>query len=124
MGQAEAGLEALRQAFEMNKGFSLLYGPSLYRHGRNEEAEKILKELALYPSTPFNSLVMASMFHAAGDLDKTFEHLDKARLHAWYAGFVRIYLADEKMQQDPRFWKLLEELNLPPPAPLEYDPAA
>jgi tetratricopeptide (TPR) repeat protein len=122
MGQTEAGLEAFRLASEMNKGFYLFYGPALFRHGRNEEAEKILNELAMYPPIPFNSLVMATMFHAAGDLDKTFEHLDKARLHAWYAGFVRIYLADEKMQRDPRFRKLLDELKLPPPTPLEYDP--
>lgn len=124
MGQPEAGLESLRQASEMNKGFYLFYGPALFRQGQDEEAEKILNELAQYPPIPFNSLVMASMYHAAGNPDKTFEHLEKAKTHAWYSGFVRIYLSDEKMQQDPRFSKLLKDLKLPPPAPLEYDPSA
>jgi hypothetical protein len=29
---------------------------------------------------------------------------------------------DGRLQQDPRYYELLSELKLPPPAPLVYDP--
>lgn len=122
-GQIETGLETMRQACEINPGWYIYYGPALARNGRNEEVHKILNQLESLPSTPFFSLTQAYIYKELGDLDKTFEYLEKGKRHAWYPGWVRFYLTrDETITKDPRYGELLSELKLPPPAPLEYDP--
>ena len=123
-GRVEEGLEIMRQAVAINSGWKyLMYGPALLKAGKREEGLKIIKEAEGFPESPYFSLCLAAMYHADGNLDKTFEWLDKAKGHAFYAWFVRIFLADEKTQADPRHLALLQQLNLPPPAPLEYDPS-
>jgi tetratricopeptide (TPR) repeat protein len=121
MGRVDEGLEIMRQACEINMGWYVFYGPYLMKHGQAEEANDLLKELEALPDIPFFNLVRASTYKEAGDLDKAFEYLEKGKRHAWYAWFVRIYMADE-IQQDPRFYELLSELKLPPPGPLQYNP--
>lgn len=122
-GKIEEGLESMKEASEINQGWYVFYGPALFRNGKTEEAQKILKEVESMPETAFFSITLASMYHAAGNLDKTFEYLEKGKKHAWYPWFVRIYLNDENFRQDPRFEVLIRELNLPPPSPFEYDPS-
>jgi tetratricopeptide (TPR) repeat protein len=122
MGEVEEGLKTLGQACEINKGWYLFYGPYLMKHGRVKEAREIIQELESLPDTPFFNLALANIYKEAGDLDKAFEHLRKGKHHAWYAGTVRIYFADENLEQDPRYHELLSELKLPAPSPLEYDP--
>lgn len=122
MGRVEEGLEIMRQACEINKGWYIFYGPYLMRHGHTKEARQILEELKSFPDIPFFNLSLASTYLEAGNMDKTFEHLRKGKGHAWYAWTVRIYMVNDQIRQDPRYYELLSELNLPPPAPLEYDP--
>ena len=101
-GKIEEGLEIMRQACDINPGWNIFYGPALVRNNRMQDARGILAMLESRPPTPFFSLIQAWMYHEMGDLDKTFEYLEKGKRHAWYPGFVRIYLGDETMQQDPR----------------------
>ncbi|MGB5316726.1 MAG: hypothetical protein WBN56_12055 [Robiginitalea sp.] len=122
MGQVDEGLEVLRLACEINKGWYVYYGPFLMKYGHEMEARQIIQELESSPDTPFFNLALAGIYMEAGDLDKTFEHLRKGKRHAWYAWMIRIYLADENFRKDPRFQELLNELRLPAPAPFEYDP--
>lgn len=122
-GQVDAGLELMRQACEINPGWNFFYGPALARNGRTDEARKILDELESLPDIPFFHLAQAFIYNEMGDLDKSFEYLEKGKGHAWYAWMVRIYLTrDETITQDPRYWELLRELKLPPPAPMKYEP--
>jgi adenylate cyclase len=121
-GDVEAGLESMKKACDINKGWYIYYGPYLFRHGREEEGNKILAELESFPESPFFNLSLSFLYHAKGDFDKTFEYLEKGKRHAWYPWGVRIYLADDNLQKDPRYYKLLNELKLPPPGPLQYDP--
>ena len=116
-GKVEEGLESLKQAVEINEYWKVFYGPSLLRAGRKQEAYGILEELKNMPDTPFFNLTMARMYAADGDLDKMFACLEKAKKHAWYPWFVRIYLPNENVQNDPRLLVLLRELQLPPPEP-------
>ncbi|MDX1333113.1 MAG: hypothetical protein R3252_08795, partial [Robiginitalea sp.] len=126
MGKVEDGLELMRQGCEINKGWYIFYGPTLIRHGYTEEAQKVLEELKGFPDAPFINLAFSACYLEAGDMDKTFEHLYKGKKHAWYPWFVRYFLANERqlngrLQEDPRYYELLGELKLPPPAPLQYD---
>ncbi len=122
MGNEEKGLEIMQEAVKINAGWKyLMYGPALFKTGRRVEGLKILKEAESFKVSPYFGLCLAAMYHADGNLDKTFEWLEKAKGHAFYAWYVRLFLADEKTQSDPRYLELLQELNLPPPAPLEYE---
>lgn len=121
-GKIEEGLENMRQATEINKGWYVFFGPALFRNGKLEEGEKILNEVENLPDTPFFNMTLAFMYHAAGYPDKTFEFIERAKGHAWYPWFVRIYRFEDNVPEDPRFEALLRELNLPPPAHPNYDP--
>ena len=121
-GLVSEGLELLRLGCEINKGWYIYYGPYLLKYGSDKEARQVLNELKAFPETPFFNLALAGWYNEAGDLDKAYEYLIKGKRHAWYPWMVRIYLANDAMQQDPRYYNLLKELKLPAPAPLEYDP--
>ncbi len=121
-GEVEAGLQSMKEACTINKGWYIYYGPYLFRNGKTEEGKKLIAEVEGLPESPFFSLALAFMYHAAGDLDKTFANLENAKKHAWYPWGIRIYMADDSFQQDPRYYELLSELKLPPPGPLQYDP--
>ncbi len=123
MGRIEEGLKIMKIAVDINSGWKyLIYGPALLKAGKRQEGMEIIMEAESLPESPYFSLCLAAMYHSIGNLDKTFEWLDKAKGHAFYAWYVRIYMADEKTQADPRHQELLRELDLPPPAPLKYDP--
>ncbi len=120
MGKVEEGLDFMRQACEINKGWNIFYGPYLMKHGRVPEARQVIQELESFPESSFKYLALAWTYSKAGDPDKTFEYLRKGKRHAWYPWSIRIYLAEE-LRQDPRYYELLNELKLPPPAPMEYN---
>ena len=129
MGKVEEGLELMRQGSEINKGWYLWYGPALIRYGQTEEGRQVLEELKGLPDVPFVNLALSANYLEAGEFDKAFEHLQKGKRHAWYAWFVRFFLTNERalkerLEEDPRYYALLTELKLPPPAPLQYDPDA
>ena len=120
MGKVGEGLDLMRQASEINKGWNIFYGPYLMKHGRVPEARQVIQELESFPESSFKNLALAWAYNKAGDPDKTFEYLRKGKRHAWYPWSIRIYLAEE-LQGDPRYFELLNELKLPPPAPMDYD---
>ena len=113
-GKITEGLESLRQACEINKGWYTFYGPSLINQGKVEEAQKILEEVKQMPDAPFINLTLARIYAAFGDPDKVFEHLIKAKRHAWYPWFIRHGLPNTSVAEDPRYIELLWELKLPP----------
>jgi len=120
MGNTEEGLQYLEQASEINKGWYFFYGPALVKAGNVERAKKIIAEVKSFPSTSFFNLTLAGIYSEMGDLEQMFDHLEKGKRHAWYPWVVRIYISNDKVQQDPRYNKLLHELKLPPPAPMQY----
>ena len=127
MGRVEEGLELMRQGSEINKGWYIFYGPVLFQNGRTDAGYKVIEELKSFPDAPFIHLALANTYLAAGELEKAFIHLQKGKQHAWYPWMIRFYMENErfqeqKLQEDPRYYKLLAELKLPPPAPLQYDP--
>lgn len=113
-GKIAEGLESLRQACEINKGWYTFYGPSLINNGKEEEARKILQEVKQMPDAPFINLTLARIYASFGDPDKVFEHLNKAKRHAWYPWFIRHGLPNTSVAEDPRYMELLWELKLPP----------
>jgi len=123
-GKAEEGLESMKRATEINEFWKVWYGSALFEAGRKQEAQEILEELENMPDTPFFNLSRASLYIADGDLDRMFACLEKAKKHAWYPWFVRIYLVNENLQDDPRLLGLIRELQLPPPDPFVDRPAA
>lgn len=121
MGETEKGIETLRAAVKINSGWKyFVLGPALIKTGHIAEGRKIREECENQPVTPYFSLCLAHMYHAEKNFDKTFEWLKSAKGHAFYPWAVRIFLSDTAFREDPRFDTLIEELNLPPPAPLEY----
>ena len=113
-GKIEEGLESLREACEINEGWYLFYGPSLIKNGKEEEAKRILEEVKNWPDSPFTNLILASIYASLEDPDNAFEHLNKAKRDAWYAWWIRRYLANTSIKEDPRYKELLWELKLPP----------
>ena len=113
-GKIEEGLESLRQACEINKGWYVYYGPALVNNGKEEEALKILEEVKNMPDAPYINMTLARIYAAYEDADKAFEHLNKAKKSAWYPWVIRIFLADTSIKEDPRYMELLWELKLPP----------
>ena len=120
-GKVEQGLELLRQSSEINPGWKYVgYGPELIENGYIEEGKVILKELEGKPLNGFRALCIGIMYAHLGDYDKAFEAWNYKQKHAWFAGIRVMFLPDE-IREDPRFLKLIRDMNLPDPAPLEYE---
>ncbi|MBC2840440.1 hypothetical protein [Robiginitalea sp. SC105] len=121
MGQVERGLDSLRKAARINGGWKGLgLGPALIQAGHMDEGMEIARELESREQTPFFSLCLARIYHAAGDFERTFQWLESAKGHAFYPWTVRLHLNHPEFRADPRFDELIRELHLPPPAPLVY----
>jgi len=121
-GKVEEGLEILRQASEINAGWKYVgYGPALIKAGYIAEGRAILEELEELPINGFRSLCMATMYSMLGDFDKAFEHLNYENKHGWFP-WIRVTFFEDKIRKDPRFLKIIRDMNLPDPAPLVYDP--
>ncbi|MCE2612284.1 hypothetical protein LVD13_04805 [Flavobacteriaceae bacterium D16] len=114
-GKVEEGLESMKQATEINEFWKVMYGPSLLRAGRKQEAHEILEEFKNMPDTPFFNLAMANMYRYDGDLDKMFACLEKGKKHAWYPWAVQDLRTEHNIQDDPRLLGLIRELQLPSP---------
>ncbi|MBT8287131.1 MAG: hypothetical protein KJO00_03870, partial [Bacteroidia bacterium] len=123
-GKVEEGLEILKTISQINIAWRYwAYGPSLAQTGRYEEAQKIVDELENAPKTPFGSLCAAIIYGEMGNEDKAIEWLQYEQKHGWYP-WIRVYVKNEKLKNDPRFLKLIREMNLPDPSPYKYDPDA
>jgi len=121
-GKVEEGLEILRQASEINSGWKYIsYGPALIKTGYIAKGKAILEELEELPINGYRSLCMAIMYARLGDFDKAFEHLSYENKHGWFP-WIRVIFVPDEIRKDPRFLKIIRDMNLPDPAPLVYDP--
>ena len=121
-GKVEEGLEILRQAGEINPAWKYAgYGPALIQTGYIEEGRAILEELENKPVTGFRALQMGIMYAKLGDFDKAFEWFGYEKKHAWYP-WLRVMFLPDNIRKDPRYLKIIRDMNLPDPAPLVYYP--
>jgi tetratricopeptide (TPR) repeat protein len=99
-------------------------GIAYIKSGRIEEGKKILKDLETkYDTIPssWGALKRAQMYTALGDYDNAFKWM-AFEPHHHFAPWIRIFVNDTLFIQDPRFKALMRRMNLPDPAPLQYDP--
>ncbi len=121
-GREEEAFEIFNKAAEVNIAWRYFgLGLSLIRAGRLEEGKKILREFEELPINGYRALILAGMYSELGDFDKAFEYLNYPQKHGWFP-WIRIMFVNPEMRQDPRFLKIIREMNLPDPAPLAYDP--
>ena len=121
-GKVEEGLELLRQSAEINPGWKYAgYGPALIENGYLNEGKAVLKELEEMPKNGFSSLFIGVHYAYLGDFDKAFDAWNYENKHAWFP-WIRVMFVPDEMREDPRFLKLIRDMNLPDPAPLMYDP--
>ncbi len=121
-GRVEEGLEILKKASEINPGWKYVgYGPALMKAGKLKEGRAILKELESLPINGYRALFLASMYAELGDFDKAFEYLNYKQKHGWYP-WIRVLFFSDEIRKDPRFLKIIRDMNLPDPAPLVYHP--
>jgi len=121
-GKVEEGLEILKMASEINPGWKYVgYGPALIDAGKIDEGRDVLDELESLPQNGFRALLLAVMYSKLGDFDKTFEYLNYEKKHGWFP-WIRVYFFNDEIRKDPRFLKIIRDMNLPDPAPLIYHP--
>ena len=77
----------------------------------------IIEELENRESDSFFSLCLAYMYFNIGELDKGFERLETAKGHAFYP-WIRVFVLEEAVRNDPRYIELIREMGLPPAEPL------
>jgi len=120
-GKVEEGLELLRLSSEINPGWKYVgYGPALIENGYIEEGKAVLKELEEMPINGYNALLVGVMYADLGEFDKAFEAWSFENKPAWFP-WLRVMFVPDEMREDPRYLKLIRDMNLPDPAPLEYD---
>lgn len=121
-GKYDEGLEILKQASEIVGAWKYSgYAPALIKAGRKEEAKTIIQELEAKSPNGWRALCLAGLYSKLGDFDKALEWFNYKEKHAWFPG-IRIFEYPEELQKDPRFLKLISDMNLPYPSPLVYDP--
>jgi len=121
-GKVEEGLEFLRQSAEINPGWKYAgYGPALLENGYIKEGKDILKELEEMPKSGWSTLFIGVYYAYLGDYDKSFEAWNYENKHAWFP-WLRVMFVPDEIRKDPRFLKMIRDMNLPDPAPLIYNP--
>jgi tetratricopeptide (TPR) repeat protein len=123
-GKVEEGLEILKKASEIDRGWKYIgYGPALIEAGKIKEGIAVLNELESLPLNGFRALLLAVMYVELGDYDRALEYLNYEQKHGWFP-WIRIFFADDEFGKDPRYLKIIRDMNLPDPAPLVYEPEA
>jgi TolB-like protein len=123
-GKLDEGLELLRQCSQINRGWKYVgLGPALLEHGFIKEGKAILSELEEMPKSGFNSLFIGIMYAHLGDFDKSFEAWNYENKHAWFP-WIRVLFVPDEIRRDPRFLKIIRDMNLPDPGPLVYKPVS
>lgn len=120
-GKVEEGLALLKQCAEINPFWGPGYGSALIETGFIEEGKAILNEMEQMPPSDFLDLQIGIYYAHLGDYDKSFEYWKIDNKHAWFPWLRTTFVPDE-IRKDPRFIKLMRDMNLPDPAPLDYDP--
>jgi hypothetical protein len=94
------------------------------RVGRIEEAREIFNEIeSKFDSlpSPFEAMGRAMLYRTMGDYDNAFKWFNFEPHHHHVPWYVRGN-QDSLFVKDPRFKALLRKMNLPDPAPPQYDP--
>lgn len=120
-GKVEEGLQLLKEAYEANPRWVVGYGPALVEAGHLKKGMEVLQELKERPLNGYNALCLAIMYEKLGDFDKAFEYLNYDQRHGWYP-WMRVLWFSEAFKKDPRFLKMIRDMNLPDPAPMVYNP--
>jgi len=121
-GKVEEGLALLRQSAEINPGWKYAgYGPALLENGFINEGKAILKELEEMPKNGWSTLFIGVHYAYLGDFDKSFEAWNYENKHGWFP-WLRVMFVPDEIRKDPRFLKLIRDMNLPDPSPLIYNP--
>jgi tetratricopeptide (TPR) repeat protein len=121
-GKVEEGLEILKQASEINPGWKYVgYGPALIQTGHIEEGRAIIEELEAMPLDGFRAFFLGIMYAELDDFDKAFEYLNYEHKIGWYP-WIRVMFLKDEIRKDPRFLKIIRDMNLPDPSPLVYYP--
>jgi len=120
-GKHDEGLEVLKQASSIMPWWKYWgYGPALIRSGHIQEGKAVIQELEGMEPTAMGTLCLGLMYSELGDIENTLKWFRYKNKHAWYP-WLRIYVKNKKILNDPRFLELIREMNLPDPAPLIYD---
>lgn len=123
-GKVEEGLELLKKSSEINRGWKYSgYGQALIQNGYIKEGKAVLHELEAMPINAWRALCMANMYASLGDYDKAFEYWNYKDKHAWYP-WLRVRIFNNDIGADPRFLKIIRDMNLPDPAPMVYKPVS
>ncbi len=120
-GKVKEGLEILKNAYEIDPGWIIGYGPALIEAGYIKEGKAMINEMESLPLNGYRALVLATMYDKLGDFDKAFEYLNFDERHGWYP-WIRVLFFSDEIRKDPRFLKIIRDMNLPDPAPLVYHP--
>jgi adenylate cyclase len=120
-GEVEEGLKMLKNTYEVEPGWIIGYGPALIEAGYIKEAKTMISELEKQPLNGYRALVLASMHDKLRDFDKAFEYLNYKQKHGWYP-WIRVLFFSDEIRKDPRFLKIIRDMNLPDPAPFVYHP--
>jgi tetratricopeptide (TPR) repeat protein len=116
-GLYDAAADSFREAVSNSATDMLSYAGLGYvsgRRGRSEEARAVLRELEERQRTQYVSPVaLAMVLVGMGDIDGTFDQLEKARLErrGWLA-YLKIEPMLDSLRTDPRFQELLEGMRL------------
>ncbi|OUR94632.1 hypothetical protein A9Q87_03075 [Flavobacteriales bacterium 34_180_T64] len=120
-GRTKEGLEILKQASDINPGWKYFgYGSALIQSGYLNEGKAIIKELENMPITAYGAFCLGLMYTELGDFDNAIKWFSHDSKHGWYP-WIRVYAKNTDLLKNPRFLELIQELNLPDPAPLVFD---
>ena len=121
-GKVQEGLEVLKEASEIDRSWKYVgYGPALIDAGKIAEGKAIVNELEGLPINGFRALFLATMYAKLGDYDKAFDYLNYEDKPGWFP-WIRVMFLNNEIRKDPRFLKIIRDMNLPDPAPIVYHP--
>ncbi len=121
-GKHEEGLEILKEASNINPVWKYHgYGDALIWTGHIQEGKALIQELESMEPTPYGAYCLGHLYSELGNFDKAIEWFRYKNKLGWYP-WIRAFVPNEKLLNDPRFLELIHEMNLPDPAPLVYDP--
>ena len=119
-GRVDEGLEILRKVAEINPGLKYWgLGTELILAGHIEEGKVILNELEALPLNGYRALCLGIMYSLLGDNDKAFEYFSYKNKHGWFP-WLRVMFVEGEIKKDPRWLKMIRDMNLPDPSPLVY----